>query len=73
MIKDTRKSTRNECACKEGFADADWIELIPEQVDRERMIKFIEADSTYRPGKALLNGDKARSIKDIFGSCILKK
>lgn len=47
--------------------------MIPEQVDRERMIKFIEADSTYRPGKALLNGDKARSIKDIFGSCILKK
>lgn len=58
---------------KNDFADADWIELIPEQVDRERMIKFIEADSTYRPGKALLNGDKARSIKDIFGSCILKK
>lgn len=58
---------------KKDFADADWIELIPEQVDRERMIKFIEADSTYRPGKALLNGDKARSIKDIFGPCILKK
>lgn len=58
---------------KKDFADADWIELIPEQVDRERMIKFIEADSTYRPRKALLNGDKARSIKDIFGSCILKK
>lgn len=58
---------------KKDFADADWIELIPEQVDRERMIKFIEADSTYGPGKALLNGDKARSIKDIFGSCILKK
>lgn len=58
---------------KKDFADADWIELIPEQVDRERMIKFIEADSAYRPGKALLNGDKARSIKDIFGSCILKK
>lgn len=58
---------------KKDFTDADWIELIPEQVDRERMIKFIEADSTYRPGKALLNGDKARSIKDIFGSCILKK
>lgn len=58
---------------KKDFADADWIELIPEQVDRERMIKFIEADSIYRPGKALLNGDKARSIKDIFGSCILKK
>ena len=58
---------------KKDFADADWIELIPEQVDRERMIKFIEADSTYRSGKALLNGDKARSIKDIFGSCILKK
>ena len=37
------------------------------------MIKFIEPDTTYRPGKALLNGDKPRSIKDIFGSCILKK
>ena len=33
----------------------------------------IRDSSTYRPGKALLNGDKARSIKDIFGSCILKK
>lgn len=58
---------------KKDFSNAAWIELLPEQTDRERMIKFIEADSTYRPGKALLNGDKARSVKDIFGSCILKK
>lgn len=45
---------------KKDFSNAAWIELLPEQTDRERMIKFIEADSTYRPGKALLNGDKAR-------------
>lgn len=58
---------------KKEFSNTAWLELLPEQTDRERMIKFIEADSTYRPGKALLNGDKARSVKDIFGSCILKK
>lgn len=58
---------------KKDFSNTAWLELLPEQTDRERMIKFIEADSTYRPGKALLNGDKARSVKDIFGSCILKK
>ena len=58
---------------KKDYSNPDWIQLIPDQTDRERMIKFIEPDTTYRPGKALLNGDKPRSIKDIFGSCILKK
>lgn len=62
----------NALAEKE-YLNSDWIQLIPDQIDRERMIKFIESDSTYRPGKALLNGGKSRSIKDIFGSCILKK
>lgn len=29
--------------------------------------------SSFRPGKDLVNGDKYRGTKDIFGSCILKK
>lgn len=29
--------------------------------------------SSFRPGKNLVNGDKYRGTKDIFGSCILKK
>lgn len=66
------QSVMNALARKE-YLNAEWIELLPNQNDRERMIKFIEADSEYRPGKALLNGDRARSVKDIFGSCILKK
>lgn len=55
------------------YANEKWIKLIPDDDDRNRMIRFIEPDTTFRPGKALLNGDKLRSIKDIFGSCILKK
>jgi len=55
------------------YLDSEWIALLPDQMDRERMIKYIEADAAFRPGKALLNGDKARSVRDIFGSCILKK
>ena len=58
---------------KKDYSDPDWIQLIPSQIDRDRMIKFIESDNDFRPGKALLNGDKPRSIKDVFGSCILKK
>lgn len=48
-------------------------ELIPESVDRDRMIKYIEGGSKFRPGKSLINGDSVRSTKDIFGSCVLKK
>ena len=55
------------------YQNAAWTGLLPDQTDRERMIKYIEADIEYRPGKALINGGKARSVKDIFGSCILKK
>ena len=65
--------SRINIIAKKDYSNPDWIQLIPDQTDRERMIKFIEPDTTYRPGKALLNGDKPRSIKDIFGSCILKK
>ena len=49
------------------------IELIPDGTDRERMIKYVTADAPFRPGKSLINGDSARSTKDIFGSCVLKK
>lgn len=58
---------------RKDYDNPEWISLLPEQTDRERMLKFIESDSLFRPGKALLNGDKPRSVKDIFGSCILKK
>lgn len=48
-------------------------ELLPDETDRERMIKFVTADEKFRPGKSLINGDRARSTKDIFGSSVLKK
>lgn len=50
-----------------------FIELIPDETDREQMIKFVTGDPQFRPGKSLINGESARSTKDIFGSCILKK
>ncbi len=49
------------------------VELIPNDTDRERMIKYITGDPQFRPGKSLINGESARSTKDIFGSCVLKK
>ncbi len=48
-------------------------ELIPEEIDRERMIKYVTGDPQFRPGKSLINGESARSTKEIFGSCVLKK
>lgn len=48
-------------------------ELLPDETDRERMIKYVNSDPQFRPGKALINGESARSTKDIFGSCMLKK
>lgn len=55
------------------YSNSKLLDLIPDAEERARFIKFVEPDATYRPGKALLNGDKSRSIKDIFGSCVLKK
>lgn len=57
----------------EDYENPKLTELFDDESDMERMRKFIEPDSVFRPGKALLNGDKIRSIKDIFASCILKK
>ncbi len=59
------------------YLNPKWIKLIPNETDRNRMIMFIESDSDFRPGKALLNETRfeirSRTVKDIFGSCILKK
>lgn len=55
-----------------------FSELFQNEIDKERMIRFIKGDTEFRPGKALINkreGNKisVRSSKDIFGSCVLKK
>lgn len=50
-----------------------FTELFSDEDDKDKMLKFIKGDSEFRPGKNLLNGEKSRSTKDIFGSCILKK
>ncbi|WP_274939934.1 McrB family protein [Chordicoccus furentiruminis] len=62
-----------------GRTDNDQFSaLFDNDEDKDRMLKFIQADPDFRPGKALLNirdGNKVttRSCKDIFGSCVLKK
>lgn len=57
-----------------GEFDSDILkELLPNETDRERMIKYVMGDEEFRPGKSLINGNKARSIKDVFASCVLKK
>ena len=58
-----------------GKYDSDeFKELLPDKTDRERMVKYVNGDAQFRPGKSLINnGDKTRSTKDIFGSCVLKK
>lgn len=61
---------------KKQFDAPELNDLLPDPTDKERMIKFIMSDSVYRPGKCLINGEngsRVRTIKDIFGSCILKK
>lgn len=58
---------------KKDYGNAKLIDVLPDEIAREQFIKFVEPDASYRPGKALLNGDRTRTTKDIFGSCILKK
>ena len=58
------------------YDDSALNDLLPDPTDKERMIKFIMSDSDFRPGKCLINGEngsRVRTIKDIFGSCILKR
>ena len=58
---------------KKDYGNAKLIDVLPDEIAREQFIKFVEPDASYRPGKALLNGDRTRTTKDTFGSCILKK
>lgn len=67
------KKDRLKIFSSKNYEAAELIELIPDEIDRERMIKFITGDPQFRPGKSLINGESARSTKDIFGSCVLKK
>ena len=57
----------------QNFKAPQLEEMIPDEIDRERFIKYVMGDPNFRPGKSLINGENARSTKDIFGSCNLKK
>lgn len=67
------KKDRLKIFSSKNYESSQLVELIPDETDRERMIKFVTGDPQFRPGKSLINGESARSTKDIFGSCILKK
>lgn len=57
-----------------NYEAEELITLLPDSSDREYLKRYITADSSFRPGKQLINDDKApRATKDIFSSCILKK
>lgn len=61
-----------------NYENPQFVNLFSDDTDREYMIRFIKADSDFRPGKALINkreGNRVavRSCRDIFGSCVLKK
>lgn len=61
------------CIATEDYDNPEFSGLFENEIDKERMLKFIKGDSEFRPGKNLINGDKCRGTKDIFGSCVLKK
>lgn len=67
------KQDRIKIFFTQSYESSMFKELIPDETDRERMIKYVMGDAKFRPGKSLINGDSVRSTKDIFGSCILKK
>ena len=74
FVKEIRgKKDRLKIFSSKNYETSQLVELIPDETDRERMIKFVAGNSEFRPGKSLINGESARSTKDIFGSCILKK
>ena len=65
---------------KENPYDSSLLKsLITDQADREKIIKFVNSDKTFRDGKALINKNKEngnakiRATKDVFGSIVLKK
>lgn len=67
------KQSRLRIFSEQNYNSPVLRELIPDDTDRDRMIKYVTGNTQFRPGKSLINGDSARSTKDIFGSCVLKK
>ncbi len=62
------------CVKAQDYSGSAYVNLFDSDNDREYMKKFINGDQKFRPGKNLVNaGDKIRSCKDIFGSCVLGK
>lgn len=61
------------CVKAQDYSGSAYVNLFDSENDREYMKKFINGDQKFRPGKNLVNGDKIRSCKDIFGSCVLGK
>jgi ATPase AAA family len=62
------------CIKAQDYNGSAYVSLFDSDRDREYMTKFINGDQEFRPGKNLVNaGDKIRSCKDIFGSCVLGK
>ena len=66
-------ATLLNCFKTENYSEKNIIKAFESESDIERMAWFIKGNSDFRPGKALFNGDKIRSCKDIFGSCVLSK
>lgn len=67
------KQERIKIFSSQNYDSDQFKELVPDETDRERLIKFVVGGDQFRPGKSMINGDSARSTKDIFGSCVLKK
>lgn len=62
------------CIKAQDYNGSAYVKLFDSERDREYMTKFINGNQEFRPGKSLVNaGDKIRSCKDIFGSCVLAK
>ena len=60
------------CIIKKDFKNTSYCSLFSNKTDEILFTRFL-SDSDYRQGKEIVNGDKFRSSKDIFSSCILKK
>jgi len=74
------KNVKNNSLLKEQiitqhFNSVEYTSFFNNKDDSKFFADFVIGGevSSFRPGKSLVNGDKYRGTKDIFGSCILKK